>query len=229
MSRVNIEIELPDTLATQAKKAGLLALVSRTSRTTDVCAVGVDLGLDLVGRHRRERPQERELTATRIFEGYAALTTVVVPAIIPPVIIEDPDDDAVLACAVAAKVDLVVSGDPHLVRLEQYEGIPIVTPPCPVRRAALDQLRSVDGSCGTPTRQRNRRKWLRDVKGSCNKQAGRKKSSLRSESSSVISFSRRFGVTGREDCVTAVPVAFFRTKATSVYSGIDTKCGECVV
>ena len=64
--------------------------------------------------------QARGLTAIQIFEGYAALTTVVVPAIIPPAIIDDPDDDAVLACAVAAKVDLVVSGDPHLVKLAQY-------------------------------------------------------------------------------------------------------------
>ena len=63
--------------------------------------------------------QARGLTAIQIFEGYAALTTVVVPAIIPPAIIDDPDD-AVLACAVAAKVDLVVSGDPHLVKLAQY-------------------------------------------------------------------------------------------------------------
>ena len=81
--------------------------------------------------------QDRELTATKIFEGYAALTTVIVPAIISPVIIEDPDDDAVLACAVAAKVDLVVSGDPHLVQLEQYEGIPIVTPTQAVERLNL--------------------------------------------------------------------------------------------
>jgi putative PIN family toxin of toxin-antitoxin system len=47
--------------------------------------------------------EDRELTATQIFEGYAALTTVVVPAIIPPIIIEDPDDDAVLACAVCGQ------------------------------------------------------------------------------------------------------------------------------
>jgi len=81
--------------------------------------------------------QDRELTATQILEDYAALTTVVVPAIITPVIIEDPDDDAVLACAVAAKVDLVVSGDPHLVKLAQYEGIPIVTPAEAVERLHL--------------------------------------------------------------------------------------------
>jgi predicted nucleic acid-binding protein len=60
-----------------------------------------------------------------------------VPAIIPPVIIEDPDDDVVLACAVAAQVDLVVSGDPHLVKLGQYEGIPIVTPAEAVERVHL--------------------------------------------------------------------------------------------
>jgi uncharacterized protein len=77
------------------------------------------------------------LNATQIFEGYAALTTVVVPAIISPTIIDDPDDDAVLACAVAAKADLVVSGDPHLLKLGQYEGVPIVTPALAVERLGL--------------------------------------------------------------------------------------------
>ncbi len=74
------------------------------------------LGRDTFAKHL----QVRGLTPTQIFEGYAALTAVVAPAIIPPVIIDDPDDDAVLACAIAAKADLVVSGDPHLVKLVQY-------------------------------------------------------------------------------------------------------------
>ena len=56
------------------------------------------------------------------------------PAIIPPVVIDDPDDDAVLACAVAATADLVVSGDPHLLKLEAYQGVPIVTPADAVAR-----------------------------------------------------------------------------------------------
>lgn len=81
--------------------------------------------------------QVRGLSATHVFEGYATLATVVVPTIIPPVIIDDPDDDAVLACAVAAKADLVVSGDPHLLKLEHYQGIPIVTPTEAVERAGL--------------------------------------------------------------------------------------------
>lgn len=68
------------------------------------------------------------LSATEIFEGYAALAAVVIPAIIPTTVVDDPDDDAVLACAVAAEADYVVSGDPHLLRLEQFRNIPIVTP-----------------------------------------------------------------------------------------------------
>lgn len=39
----------------------------------------------------------------------------------------DPDDDHVLACAVAGHVDLIVSGDRHFLGLGgQYKGIPIV-------------------------------------------------------------------------------------------------------
>ena len=40
----------------------------------------------------------------------------------------DPDDNSVLACAVQAGADYVVSGDPHLVDLLTYQGIPILTP-----------------------------------------------------------------------------------------------------
>ena len=91
------------------------------------------LGRDKFARHL----QVRGLSATQVFEGYAALVTVVVPAIIQPVIIDDPDDDAVLACAVAVKADLVVSGDPHLLKMTQYEDIPIVAPAEAVARLGL--------------------------------------------------------------------------------------------
>lgn len=59
--------------------------------------------------------------------GYAALATLIEPAVIEPVIIADPDDDAVLACAVAARADAIVTGDSHLRDLKQYEGIDILT------------------------------------------------------------------------------------------------------
>ncbi len=46
----------------------------------------------------------------------------------------DPDDDHVLACALVAKADLIVSGDRHLLQLQRYQGIPIVTAGEAVRR-----------------------------------------------------------------------------------------------
>ena len=45
---------------------------------------------------------------------------------VPAVIRQDPSDDHFLACALAGKADVVVSGDHHLLDLGAYHGIPIV-------------------------------------------------------------------------------------------------------
>ncbi len=77
----------------------------------------------------------RGLSAAEIFEGYAALAVVGVPAVIQPTIMDDPEDDAVLACAVGAGADRIVSGDPHLLRLGRFRNVPIITP-----ALAIEQL-----------------------------------------------------------------------------------------
>jgi putative PIN family toxin of toxin-antitoxin system len=59
--------------------------------------------------------------------GYAALASVIEPVDIEPVVLDDPDDDAVIACAIAAHCEVIVSGDSHLLDLKQYQGIRIVT------------------------------------------------------------------------------------------------------
>ena len=41
---------------------------------------------------------------------------------------EDPDDDKILACAEAAKADIIVSVDAHLLNLKKHKGCPIVAP-----------------------------------------------------------------------------------------------------
>jgi uncharacterized protein len=71
--------------------------------------------------------EARALSAEEVFDGYAALATIVTPAIISPTIANDSTDDVVLATAVAAQADAIVSGDAHLLDLKQYHGIPVLT------------------------------------------------------------------------------------------------------
>ena len=66
-----------------AAQAGSLILCASAPLLAELHGV---LGRENFARHL----QVRGLTATQIFEGYAALATVVVPAIIPPVIFDDP-------------------------------------------------------------------------------------------------------------------------------------------
>jgi predicted nucleic acid-binding protein len=69
------------------------------------------------------------LPLSALILGYAELATVITPADIPPTIIADPADDQILACALAADADMIVSGDKHLHGLGgQYHGISILTP-----------------------------------------------------------------------------------------------------
>lgn len=66
-----------------------------------------------------------------------ALAEVITPAPLPQPICRDPDDDEVLALALAAQVDFIVSGDNDLLDLKAFNKIPIVTP-----AEALQQLAS---------------------------------------------------------------------------------------
>jgi predicted nucleic acid-binding protein len=54
----------------------------------------------------------------------------------PPTVIRDPADDQVLACALAARADLIVSGDEHLLSLGSFREIPIVGSSAAVARIA---------------------------------------------------------------------------------------------
>lgn len=50
------------------------------------------------------------------------------PRLDQTVVREHPADDRVLECAVAGKADYIVSGDRHLLALQEFQGIPIVNP-----------------------------------------------------------------------------------------------------
>ncbi len=69
------------------------------------------------------------LTLDDLLGRYLNVAIVVRPDAVPRVVPDDTDDDHVLACALAAQADLIVSGDKHLLNLGgNYRGIRIVTP-----------------------------------------------------------------------------------------------------
>ncbi len=66
--------------------------------------------------------------AARLRAEVAASCSIVPIEPLPEPVCRDPDDDAVLATALAAQADLLVTGDKDLLVIESYQGIPIVTP-----------------------------------------------------------------------------------------------------
>jgi putative PIN family toxin of toxin-antitoxin system len=57
-----------------------------------------------------------------------SISRVIEPEVNIEAVEDDPDDDKILECAVAGDVDYLVSGDSHLLDLENYRGIPICSP-----------------------------------------------------------------------------------------------------
>jgi len=82
---------------------------------------------DVLARPKFARRLELARVESRqLVLGYAALARTVRPAKITPTVADDPDDDEVLACAVAAQAEVIVSGDSHLLKLVEFRGIRIL-------------------------------------------------------------------------------------------------------
>ncbi len=80
--------------------------------------------------------QHTTRTPERILHELQALAEMVVAPSLPQPVCRDTDDDAVLACALAAHADLIVSGDADLLVLKQFQGMRIVTAAQAVKRIA---------------------------------------------------------------------------------------------
>ena len=63
-----------------------------------------------------------------ILELLTITTELFSPAPLTEKVCDDADDDKFIACALAGKVNLIVSGDKHLLKVKNYRGIEIVSP-----------------------------------------------------------------------------------------------------
>jgi putative PIN family toxin of toxin-antitoxin system len=79
---------------------------------------------DVLRRKFSFSPEESAEARRRI----RAISRTVVPAITLDVIKEDPPDNRILECGVAAGSDFIVTGDKDLLRLGRYDSIRILTP-----------------------------------------------------------------------------------------------------
>lgn len=67
------------------------------------------------------------MTADQLLANYRLVATTVAVRNLDVRVSRDVDDDDVLACAMAAHADLIVSGDEGLLVLKAFAGVPIVT------------------------------------------------------------------------------------------------------
>lgn len=91
---------------------------------------------DVLGRqHLASRLIAQRSSVEQAIDAYGQLAIGVSSLATPRVVPGDADDDHVIAAAVAAAADWIVSGDRHLLSLVNHQGIAILTP-----HAAVDRL-----------------------------------------------------------------------------------------
>ncbi len=86
-----------------------------------------ELNRVLAREHLSSRLAKQASSAEQAIGFYGELAISVSPLVTPRAVPRDADDDQVIAAALAAGADLVVSGDADLLSLGSFEGIAIVT------------------------------------------------------------------------------------------------------
>ena len=107
-----VQINLPDELAQKATSAGLLDELAHTLGYSKFSARIATFGTSIAA----------------LVAQYMALVSLVAPVSVPHVVVNDADDNHVIAAAVAARTELIVTGDrKHLLPIGSHQGIAIIT------------------------------------------------------------------------------------------------------
>ena len=116
----------PHALLAQVR-AGALSIASSPALLAELT--------DVMGRAKFDSILVRSNTSRdRALAEIRQLAEILDPPPLQQRVCRDPDDDAVLALALAARVDVIVSGDDDLLELANFQGIPIVKPTEALRR-----------------------------------------------------------------------------------------------
>ena len=105
----------------RAAESGRLTLVVSPAIVEEVA--------EALGRPKfADRLATLRTSVRELVESMLSLAEVSTPRRVVPVVTADPEDDKILACARAARVQWLVSGDGHLLAVGHYHGIQIVDP-----------------------------------------------------------------------------------------------------
>jgi len=69
----------------------------------------------------------QQITAAFLMTRYSMLVNVITPATVERFVMTDPDDDHVIACALMANADMIVTGDTALLAMHPFRDIAIVS------------------------------------------------------------------------------------------------------
>ncbi|MGH8286078.1 MAG: putative toxin-antitoxin system toxin component, PIN family [Steroidobacteraceae bacterium] len=83
---------------------------------------------EVIGRRKfADRIHAAGLSAATLVQDYARLAEIIEPAALPEPVSRDPDDDQIIATALAAQAEIIVSGDRDLLDLGAFRDIRILT------------------------------------------------------------------------------------------------------
>jgi putative PIN family toxin of toxin-antitoxin system len=79
-------------------------------------------------KHLAKKVQLTGHTVAQLLHHYQRLATCVTAHALPTALSRDPDDNHLIACAIAAQASLLVTGDDDLLVLQHVKGIDILSP-----------------------------------------------------------------------------------------------------
>ena len=95
---------------------------------TVFCSLSLPIIEELISVLQRPKFGFSASACLQVVEQLHGICRIVSPQVHLDVITEDPDDNRILECAVAANADFIITGDPHLLKIQSFKGIRIMRP-----------------------------------------------------------------------------------------------------